>query len=71
MPDIPDAHYDMVVKAIADGRVVPFLGAGVNLCGRPGEIDWGPARPTICPAGANWPATWPRTLATLRAKPGT
>ena len=29
-----DAHYTMVLKAIVDGRVVPFLGAGVNLWGR-------------------------------------
>ena len=29
-----DQHYTMVVKAILDGRVVPFLGAGVNLCDR-------------------------------------
>jgi hypothetical protein len=40
MPDL-DAHYNMIVKAIADGRVVPFLGAGVNLCGRPDEIKPG------------------------------
>ncbi len=30
-----EAHYRMVVKAITDGRVVPFLGAGVNMVGRP------------------------------------
>ena len=35
-----DQHYTMVVKAILDGRVVPFLGAGVNLCGRPQEAAW-------------------------------
>jgi len=40
MPDSLDAHYKMVVKAITDGRVVPFFGAGVNLCGRPAETDW-------------------------------
>jgi hypothetical protein len=28
-------HYRMVALALADGEVVPFLGAGVNLCGRP------------------------------------
>jgi hypothetical protein len=33
MLDRLNAHYDMIVKAFADGRVVPFLGAGVNLCG--------------------------------------
>ena len=25
-----------------DGRVIPFLGAGVNLCGRPTEVKWSP-----------------------------
>jgi hypothetical protein len=35
-----DPHYTLVVKAIVDGRVVPFLGAGVNLCGRPPEVAW-------------------------------
>jgi len=51
MPDIPDAHYDMVVNAIANGRVIPFLGAGVNLCGRPGEIDWQPGQSDYLPSG--------------------
>jgi hypothetical protein len=35
MSDNLDKHYTMVITAIADGEVVPFLGAGVNLCGRP------------------------------------
>lgn len=35
MQDPLDAHYRMLIKAITDGRVVPLLGAGVNLCGRP------------------------------------
>jgi hypothetical protein len=30
-----DAHYRMVLSPLLEGRVVPFLGAGVNLCGRP------------------------------------
>jgi SIR2-like domain len=30
-----EAHYRTVVKGLLDGRVVPLLGAGVNLCGRP------------------------------------
>ena len=28
-------HFDIVVQAMAEGMVVPLLGAGVNLCGRP------------------------------------
>jgi hypothetical protein len=36
MPDpLEDLHYTTVAAAIADGDVVLFLGAGVNLCGRP------------------------------------
>jgi hypothetical protein len=35
-----DAHYKTVVKAFSDGRVVPFLGAGVNQCGRPEGAEW-------------------------------
>ncbi len=30
-----EAHYRMVLRPLLEGRVVPFLGAGVNLCGRP------------------------------------
>src|SRR6266508_2672277 len=42
MPEPPSpAHYRTVVKAILEGRVVPLLGAGVNLCGRPEECAWG------------------------------
>jgi hypothetical protein len=35
-----DAHYRQVAKAVLDGRVVPLLGAGVNLCGRPVNGPW-------------------------------
>jgi hypothetical protein len=35
-----DAHYKTVVKAFSDGRVVPFLGADANLCGRPAGAQW-------------------------------
>jgi hypothetical protein len=35
-----DAQYKTVVKAFCDGRVVPFLGVGVNLCGRPDGAEW-------------------------------
>jgi SIR2-like domain len=34
------AHYKQVIKAVIDGRVVPFLGADINLCGRPVEEPW-------------------------------
>src|SRR6266566_2096410 len=35
-----DAHYGTVTRAIAEGRVVPLLGAGVNLCDRPDNTQW-------------------------------
>jgi hypothetical protein len=35
-------HAARVVKALLDGRVIPFLGAGVNLCGRPEGVRWAP-----------------------------
>jgi hypothetical protein len=37
-----EAHYRQVAKAmVLEGRVVPLLGAGVNLCGRPENEGWG------------------------------
>ena len=39
MSDVPEGHYKLLARAIAEGEVVPFLGAGVNLCERePGAI---------------------------------
>src|SRR5687768_3126361 len=36
-----DAHYRQVARAmILEGRVVPLLGAGVNLCGRTTDGPW-------------------------------
>ena len=34
------AHFNAVVKGMFEGRVVPLLGAGVNLCGRPEDFTW-------------------------------
>jgi hypothetical protein len=33
-------HYRRVVRDLADGQVIPFLGAGVNLCNRPAGIGY-------------------------------
>jgi hypothetical protein len=35
-----DQHFALVVKALGEGRVVPFFGAGVNLSHRPDETKW-------------------------------
>ncbi len=51
MRDSLEAHYDRVVKAITDGRVIPFFGAGVNLCGRPGETGWRSDQKDYLPSG--------------------
>jgi hypothetical protein len=40
MAEPTDTHYRIVAKAIAEGRVVPLLGAGVNLSGRPRGTPW-------------------------------
>jgi len=38
MQAVSDLHYQTVMSAIMNGRVVPFLGAGANLCDRPEGI---------------------------------
>jgi hypothetical protein len=51
MVQSPDeAHYRRIAKRILDGAIVPFLGAGVNLCGRPEKTSW--ARGQYLPNGA-------------------
>lgn len=40
MLDSLDTHYQTVLNAILAGRVIPFFGAGVNLCGRPQGAAW-------------------------------
>lgn len=40
MSDALDSHYRTIVKALLDGRVIPLLGAGVNLYGRPPHASW-------------------------------
>jgi hypothetical protein len=40
MSDPLDSYYTMIAKFIRDGNVVPFLGAGANLCGRPQNAGW-------------------------------
>lgn len=41
MAEKPDSsHFRMVANRLLIGSVVPFLGAGVNLCGRPVAADW-------------------------------
>ena len=58
------------LKGMVEGRVVPLLGAGVNLCGRPKDVQWAPDDPRYLPNGrelASYLATefaFPETEAT-------
>lgn len=45
-----ELHYRTVVKAITDGRLVPFLGAGANLSGRPAGMHWQPGNHRFLPS---------------------
>ena len=73
MPKALEAHLNTIAKAIVDGRVVPFLGAGVNLCGRPASATWKARQAEYLPSGAElaahlatnfgYPASEPRELA--------
>jgi hypothetical protein len=40
MPDDLGHVYDLIVRRLLRGRVVPVLGAGVNLCERPPQVSW-------------------------------
>ena len=40
--NVDDRHFSRVAKAIGAGHVVPFLGAGANLCDRPETASWEP-----------------------------
>ena len=44
MADVLDAHLRIMAKALSEGRVVPFFGAGANLCGRPADMIWKPGK---------------------------
>ena len=47
----PDArHFARVATLLVDGDVVPFLGAGANLCDRPDDVPWELGR--FAPSGA-------------------
>jgi len=45
-------HQEMVIRAILDGEVIPFLGAGSSLCDRPSGAAWEPKQSQYLPSGA-------------------
>jgi hypothetical protein len=44
-------HYANLINFLLDGRVVPFLGAGANLCGRPKQLVWKKGTADYLPSG--------------------
>src|SRR4051794_34343070 len=48
--DSLNRHCQIVARRLATGSVVPFLGAGANLCDRPAGADW--QQGTFPPSGA-------------------
>jgi SIR2-like protein len=47
----PESHFGTIIKGIVEGRVVPLLGAGVNLCGRPDGVRWHRDQADYLPSG--------------------
>jgi hypothetical protein len=47
-----DAHYQAVIKAMVEGRLAFFLGAGVNLCGRPADQEWQKGQTVYLPSNS-------------------
>jgi hypothetical protein len=45
-------HYGNLITFLLDGRVVPFLGAGANLCGRPPNVAWPDHHRSYLPSGS-------------------
>lgn len=46
-----ERHYKNLIDRFIDGRVVPFLGAGANLCGRPPSHPWQATGDEYLPSG--------------------
>ena len=44
-----DRHYSLVAELLANGDVIPFLGAGANLCDRPASASFALGR--FAPSG--------------------
>jgi SIR2-like domain len=45
-------HFKSLTSLLTEGRVVPFLGAGANLCGRPRSQPWQPTGHDFLPSGS-------------------
>lgn len=51
MSDLLVLHVERVLREMVAGRVVPFFGAGVNLCDRPEQMDWSVEQTDFLPSG--------------------
>jgi hypothetical protein len=51
LSDTLKQHYVNLLDAMVSGRVVPFLGAGANLCGRPKDKAWKSKADPFLPSG--------------------
>ena len=58
MQDLLPTHFQIIARALSEGRVVPLLGAGVNLAGRPSDAAWQPEQYRYLPSGVT-PSTAP------------
>jgi len=61
MQELSDRHYHTIISAITNGRVVPFLGAGANLCDRPDGAAFEEHGPYL-PSGSELAAYLARTF---------
>jgi SIR2-like protein len=61
-----ESHCGVVLARLREGRVVPFLGSGANLCGRPTGSDWETAG--YLPSGQEL-AKWLADKYSYRTKP--
>ena len=50
-----DRHYSLVAELLANGDVIPFLGAGANLCDRPASASFALGR--FAPSGGELAST--------------
>ena len=50
-----DRHYSLVAELLANGEVIPFLGAGANLCDRPASASFALGR--FAPSGGELAST--------------
>ncbi len=44
-----ERHYSIVAELLESGAIIPFLGAGANMCDRPDDEEWAPGR--FAPSG--------------------